>query len=267
MGQRKEHQTARSNEELVALIQQGDESCIEDLLKQNEGFIHAVMTDMGIQDSPESKEYLQSGRVGLLRSIPKYDPARGTKFLTYAKAWIRKEMGSLRAQNIKFGHEIPLSRIERKFKQARPDWEEVNPIEDTLAKQRDVRTMEKGVLHMESIRIIHECIRAMGPRERQFLVERYGFYDCKPLGRNAIAEKYHLPIHEVFPLEERVHEYIRESLLKGKVSVFPTDTLDPKNQERQTRKAYEDLFEEPGEYLENLMADFADRGNLEYAEE
>jgi hypothetical protein len=64
-----------------------------------------------------------------------------------------------------------------------------------------------------------------------------------------------------------VHEYIRESLQKGKVLAFSADTMDPKNQARQARKAHEELFVESSDYIADLMAAFENQWYMECAEE
>jgi RNA polymerase sigma factor (sigma-70 family) len=43
-------------------------------------------------DTNRCRLLISAGNVGLLLSIDKYDPEHGTRFLTYAEWWIRKEM-------------------------------------------------------------------------------------------------------------------------------------------------------------------------------
>lgn len=154
MGKRK-NPPQRSNEELCALIQQGDEDCIDELIRQNEGFIHAVMVNLKIQDKDHEQEYMQCGRIGLLRSLSKYDPCRGVKFLTYAKAWIKKEMLAYLNQNVKFQAEIPLTDL---------DNEDGRAEADQFITDCDPRGLENHVLKNIRLGVLHDCLDTMGPR-------------------------------------------------------------------------------------------------------
>ena len=110
---RRRKEPKRTNEELVALIQQGDDYYMGQLLEQNEAYIRWNMGKLKIRDVFNEDDYLQAGRIGLIHSISKYDPAKGTLFLTYATPWIRKELKKLRGKIIKFQREILLPKAMR----------------------------------------------------------------------------------------------------------------------------------------------------------
>lgn len=71
-----------SNEELALRIQAGDKKAAELLLSQNEGYI----TELALKHSEwcELEDLKQEGAVALLEAVKRFDPARGTKLLTYA---------------------------------------------------------------------------------------------------------------------------------------------------------------------------------------
>ncbi|MBR5470579.1 MAG: helix-turn-helix domain-containing protein [Oscillibacter sp.] len=71
-----------SNEELVLRIQAGDKNAAELLLSQNEGYI----TELALKHSAwcELEDLKQEGALALLEAVGRFDPARGTKLLTYA---------------------------------------------------------------------------------------------------------------------------------------------------------------------------------------
>lgn len=247
MGKRK-NRPQRSNEELCALIQQGDEDCIEELVRQNEGFIHAVMVNLKIQDKAHEQEYMQCGRIGLLRSLSKYDPSRGVKFLTYAKAWIKKEMLAYLNQNVKFQAEIPLTDL---------DNEEGRAEADQFITDCDPRGLENHVLKNVRLQVLHDCLDTMGPREREFAIFRYGFCGKDPMGREALAKHFNIPMREVLRLEERVHEYILESLDVDEALEFFADTFDPDDRKKQKSESYAALFANPaGDYIGSQLAAF-----------
>ena len=119
---RRRKEPQRSNEELVALIQQGNDYYLGELLEQNDAYIRWVMGRLKIQDVFNQDDYLQAGRIGLIHSISKYDPTKGNLFLTYATPWIRKELKKLRRKIIKFQREIPLTSFDNQNGRASMDW-------------------------------------------------------------------------------------------------------------------------------------------------
>lgn len=246
---RKYVQPERSNEELVALIQQGDDSYIEQLLRQNEPFIHAILSDIEGIDHTYEKDYMQYGRIGLLYSVTKFDPTRGKKFLTYAGYWIRKEMYELRKELTQPQMEIPLTDF---------DNEEGRGSVDRFIRDGDPRGLENRVLRDLHAKVIHRCLDAMGPRERQFAIYRYGFCDVAPMGRESISRYFNLPMQEVLRLEACVKQYVLESLdVDDALEFFGEETIDPAENTFRAQEAYENLFSESaGDYLTNLVSSF-----------
>ena len=71
-----------SNEELALRIQEGDKDAAALLLSQNEGYI----TELALEHSEWCvlEDLKQEGALALLEAVGRFDPARGTKLLTYA---------------------------------------------------------------------------------------------------------------------------------------------------------------------------------------
>ena len=243
---RKRKEPQRTNEELVALIQQGDDYYMGQLLEQNEAYIRWNMGKLKIRDVFNEDDYLQAGRIGLIHSISKYDPAKGTLFLTYATPWIRKELKKLRRKNIKFQREIPLTSFDNENGRASTDW---------FVKTRDPHGLENQVIHNLSAKVIHKCLDTMGPRERTFAIYRYGFCDRKPMGRESIAKYFNIPMREVLRLEDSIHAYVRKSLYVDRaVEFLGEESIDPAEGAAIARETYENLFAEPaGDYLTALV--------------
>ena len=239
----------RSNEELVVLIQQGDDLYIEQLLRQNEPFIHAILSDIEGIDHTYEKDYMQSGRLGLLCSVTKFDPSWGKRFLTYAGYWIRKEMYELRKEITKQQMEIPLTDL---------DNEEGRASVDRFIRDGDPRVLEHRVLRDLRTKVIHRCLDTMGPRERIFTIYRYGFCDRRPMGRESIAKYFNIPMREVLRLEDCVKQYVLESLdVDDALEFFGEDFIDPAEGAARVQEAYENLFSEAaGDYLTNLVDAF-----------
>lgn len=79
-----------SNEELALHIQAGDKKAAELLLSQNEGYI----TDLALKHIEwcDLEDLKQEGAMALLDAAKRFDPARGTKLLTYATPVIESAM-------------------------------------------------------------------------------------------------------------------------------------------------------------------------------
>ena len=246
---RRRKEPKRTNEELVALIQQGDDYYMGQLLEQNDAYIRWTMGKLKIRDPFNEDDYLQAGRIGLIHSISKYDPGKGTVFLTYATPWIRKELKKLRNKIIKFQREIPLTSFDNENGRASTDW---------FVKTKDPHGLENQVIHDLCTKVIHKCLDTMGPRERMFAIYRYGFCDRKPMGRESIAKYFNIPMREVLRLEDSIHTYVRKSLYGNKALQFHgEESIDLAEGAAIAREAYVNLFSEPmGDYLTNLVSSF-----------
>ena len=70
------------NEELALRIQAGDKNAAERLISQNEGYL----TELAQAYTPwcETEDWKQEAALALLDAAGRFDPAYGTKLLTYA---------------------------------------------------------------------------------------------------------------------------------------------------------------------------------------
>lgn len=74
--------------------QAGCAECVDRLLRQHEGLIHAVLRRQACGDAAYA-DLLQEGRLGLWQAVMHFDPARGVAFSTYA--WVAIERRVWRA--------------------------------------------------------------------------------------------------------------------------------------------------------------------------
>lgn len=95
------------NEELALRIQAGDKNAAELLISQNEGYL----TKLAREYTPwcEMEDLKQEGALALLGAAKHFDPAYGTKLLTYAMPMIEAAMSDYAAQN-SFSLPVPASR-------------------------------------------------------------------------------------------------------------------------------------------------------------
>ena len=82
--------SSHSNEELALRIQAGDRQAAELLISQNEGYL----TDLALEHNQwcELEDLKQEGAMALLDAAKRFDPAYGTKLLTYATPAIESAM-------------------------------------------------------------------------------------------------------------------------------------------------------------------------------
>ena len=88
------HRKGRRGPEALACAQEGCRDCLEGVIEENEGLIHAVMQGIRRGGVPYD-ELLQEGRIGLWQAVRCFDDARGVAFSTYA--WVVVERRIWRA--------------------------------------------------------------------------------------------------------------------------------------------------------------------------
>ena len=89
----------QTNERLCALAQKGDATALDSLIDNNKSFIGKVANDlfrsMNLAQAGlnlDTDDLKQAGNLGLWKAVPKFDAARGMKFMTYAAPAIRNAM-------------------------------------------------------------------------------------------------------------------------------------------------------------------------------
>jgi RNA polymerase primary sigma factor len=77
--------------ELGRRIAQGDEEALHELVERNLRFVVQVALKYQGHGLPLS-DLINEGNIGLIHAARKFDPERGTRFITYAVWWIRQAM-------------------------------------------------------------------------------------------------------------------------------------------------------------------------------
>ena len=93
----KEPRPKRTNEELVALFQQGDQEAIVDLYNNNQGLLKKCTDKLRVGYSRfghdlEDRDLLQYAAMGLLKAANKFDTKLGNKFSTLAMYYINESL-------------------------------------------------------------------------------------------------------------------------------------------------------------------------------
>ncbi len=69
-------------------LEQGDKAAADKLVLSNMRAVIKISSEFANQHVPFA-DLVQEGTMGLLRAVDRYDPERGTRFLSYAAWWIR----------------------------------------------------------------------------------------------------------------------------------------------------------------------------------
>ena len=178
----------QTNERLCALAQKGDAAALDSLIDNNKSFIGKVANDlfrsMNLAQSGlnlDTDDLKQAGNLGLWKAVPKFDAARGMKFLTYAAPAIRNAMMDLisaafaafeqRMQSDKDG--IPMERI---------NLDDLLPGEHSVQRSDLIADPyasepEKIMEEAENRKELYEGLRRISEREQVYLLYRFGFED------------------------------------------------------------------------------------------
>ena len=84
----------RSNEEIVAAFQNGDNGALAELWENNQKGVRYIADRIAAAGLGEAEDLSQEGFFGLRRAAELYKPDQGGEFMAYAWHWIRQAMYS-----------------------------------------------------------------------------------------------------------------------------------------------------------------------------
>lgn len=143
---------SEAQSKMAVLAKAGDAKAKEKLIRSNLRFVVSLAKQYQGQGMP-LEDLISEGNLGLIKSIEKFDPTKGHKFLTYAGWWIRQSiMSALNEQNREV--RLPVNRI------------------NLLGQERKVETMLQQKLHRNPT--IEEVLTEMNVEEIE-LVKQISF--------------------------------------------------------------------------------------------
>ena len=168
---------------LFRQAQAGCRDCLNELMEQHDGLVHAVVRKQILGDLPYD-EAIQAGCIGLWRAILGYDPSRGA-FSTYAWPSITrhiwravKEAGRLLQTSVVKSADPPLTALAPELVR------EASAIHDAL----------------------HDLVKRQPTRLRYIITTRYGLDGCPVAFYREMGERLHLS-------GERVRQLHTEALV------------------------------------------------------
>lgn len=186
-----------SNEELCVLAKGGDTEARNQLLENNLSFIQQQANKIRGQSGNgpiDVDDLIQEGCFGLMEAIDRFDPERGTKFLTYAVWWIRKFMQE--TANIALADDVV----------------SLSELDMFSLPQVYEKSPEQIVLQAETYTELHDGLRQISARERTYLLYRYGFTDGDEHPIPETAAHFHLTEKRAKKTEQAALNDLRRKL-------------------------------------------------------
>ena len=211
-----------TNEELCALAAAGDEKSFEILLKRNESFVREYawkawrrIADSEVDRSLTYDDLYQTAVIAFWEAVKKFDPEKDTQFITFAGTVI----GSRLTDELKKAFaDYAAARAFIRFDKALDDEDGVSLEEIHLhhfQQMPDVIFFKK-----EQRRVVRDAINALTPRQRFFILHRFGFLDGDRMTMAEACRVFSLSETRAKELETKAFESIRAEYEKNYKTTF-----------------------------------------------
>ena len=184
--------------------QKGDATALDSLIENNKSFIGKVANDlfrsMNLAQSGlnlDTDDLKQAGNLGLWKAVPKFDAARGMKFLTYAAPAIRNAMMDMVRDAFAAFEQRMVTEDKDGVCYQRVSLDDVLPGEEQLRRIEaiaDPYAMQPQSImeEQESRRELYYGLKRLTQREQTYLLYRYGFTDGEEHPLIGTAIYFHL---------------------------------------------------------------------------
>ena len=160
-----------SNEELIRMIQGGDERKKADLLENNRGLIYKIMGEFGylLKNEENKDDLFQAGCLGLVKALNRYDFRFNTLFSTFAYRYIHGEV--VRLADAIMNADATYSDLFGGGDVDMVSEEVAEFVQRSMSGDYNPFEVEKEVMNREMVR---KVLAQISPRQRQVLIFRYG---------------------------------------------------------------------------------------------
>lgn len=178
--------------ELAEKIQQGDKKALNELIEANLKYVITIAKNFAYTGLP-LYDLISEGNLGLIKAAKKFDPNRGTKFITCARPWITQAI-QLYVQNNNIDREI--TNNEDYIFNEDPNEEMINT------------DFEEEVQNIQSrSNAISELLSCLTKREYRVLESYFGLNNSREMTLDEIGKEMGLT-------QERVRQIKDESIEK-----------------------------------------------------
>lgn len=210
---------AEEERELARKIKEGDREALDKLVKANLKYV-VNFTKRYISSGVPFLDLINEGNMGLIEAAKRFDPERGTKFITYAVWWIRDAINRCIAMfncNDEVNVEEDRTYDTKGTKESASDDEYVNPsILDRIDEkfERDVNDLQ------EQKAAVNELMDCLQDRERKIIMMYYGIgNDGIGISLDEIGKSMNIS-------KERVRQLKRTALIKLRTNAMMSDDFD-----------------------------------------
>lgn len=184
-----------SEQELRASLRQGEQAR-EKLIAANLRLVASIARRYQHR-GVDWQDLVQEGIIGLNRAIEKFDPAKGCRLNTYAKWWIRRQMG--RATAPKGSDELsqcdlPLNPMPVSLNSLIADEEDMEALEMLPSEEP---LPEESVAQLQSVELVQQLLDQLPLKERNILSRLYGLEGQKILSLSKAGEQLGLSREQI----------------------------------------------------------------------
>lgn len=140
--------TAAEESELIKQMRNGDQNARTKLIASNQRFVYAVAKRYGNEDNV--LDLVNEGNIGLIQALDAFDETKGTRFLSCAIWYIRRQInGYLNSDNLLIRKTnntktvYKLSKIKEKFFAEHNRYPEVDEVADILENEYGLKIKDK----------------------------------------------------------------------------------------------------------------------------
>jgi RNA polymerase sigma factor (sigma-70 family) len=188
----------------VARASDGDRDAMDRLVASHLPYVIHIAKEFRDRGVP-FEDVVSEGCLGLMKAVRRYRAANGTRFMTYATFWVRKEILQAMAT---LQHTIQIPRYARRngHERARMAWLDSPGAADGALRLADrLRHPDppptERVIQDEQTQLLHRSVRHLEPRERVVIAWRYGLHGKTPKTLKEIAGSMGLSRERVRQIE------------------------------------------------------------------
>ncbi len=196
--QAENHMTKEEEQALARRIQKGDDAALQKLVSANLKYV-VKMANKFIGMGVSVDDLIQEGNLGLIEAAKRYQPSADTKFLTYAKFWIRKSLNLALCQHGRTVR-LPVNQeydiYKQKMKGESPNLANVR-IDAKVGEDKET-TIGDLMLHDEfndpfanqdTDRIMKVLLEVLKPNEKRIVELFYGLNGGDGMSTKEVAEE------------------------------------------------------------------------------
>jgi RNA polymerase primary sigma factor len=213
----------------VARAKNGDRDSVELLIASNLPFVIHIAKGFRGRGVP-FEDLIAEGCVGLLKAIRRYSAANGTRFMTYASFWVRKE---ILAAVVEQPHPIHVPRYAReRGRETIRVLQLDGPVQPDGSRSVAERLRHPGpqpaeaVIHGQQKVHLRRHVLELAPRDRAIIAWRYGLCDSPPQTLGEIGRRLGLS-------RERVRQIEAGALARLRALIHPRVTSPRVNEGRR----------------------------------